>query len=438
MTKLTLDERKELVRSIEKDVKTFGAVCFFHCDNDGRFANQVVKNKFPSVRCYSTNHHRRVQYEVIPPRSVVFIVDFSFPLEDMKRLARDHRVIWCDHHDVIGSYVAEGFECEGNCRIEPGTAGCSLVWELLYPELDRPRSLDLVAKYDTWQIFDDPNVIDFNLGLSMINLEPMRMNDDNWKMLFTSAEFCDRLILAGQHIKQFDITRSELMAEQCAFLTDLDGIPAMAINVKNTNSKVLDSAVANYHGEKPLGFRVLFSWFANINQYRISVYSEDETQFDAAAYCRQYNGDGRASAAGCVSKELPFKLPEAKDDYVFEYRDYLEPVRRLSMQDALVRKYCQLNMKQSVGSLHAPKMYLGYKCSFINHPGMLIDAWYDAGLNFHYDLGVFHYLMGNGWYKLVIHPLNPDISLTEIEKRSGGKISGETVVVYQKKNPLFQ
>lgn len=393
----------------------------------------TVRMKFPRTRCYTTNHNRRLPYEVIHPRAVVFIVDFTFPIEDMKRLAQSHRVIWCDHHDPINTYPKEGFDADGNCRIEPGTSGTSLVYELLYPGKDMPKAVQLVADYDTWQLEKNPDALFFNIGIQLLDLEITKSSDDTWTQLCSDSKFVDKVIGAGKHISTFDKTRNDLVSLDCGFETTLDGVKALAINMKNANSKVLDSLDPN----NQVPFRVLYCWFGNIKKYRVSVYSADEAKYDAGAYCRQFGGDGRASCAGFVCTELPFPVPEAKDSYIKEYRQANEPLVRLATSDPLVRKHNDVQLRQIVRSIHTPMNYLGYHASFLNHPCLLVDGFYITNANFQYDIGVLWCMLKNGWYRLSIYPLHDAVSLTEIARRSGGEIVGDSVMLYQKTNPMY-
>lgn len=418
--------------NLKNEIDQRGAICFYHCDHDGRFANQVIRQAFNKVRSYSVNYNRKVPYDIIPPDAIVFLVDFSFPLEDMKRIASQHRLIWCDHHDPINSYINSGFYTEGNRRIEPGVSGTTLVWEMIYGDKPMPKALQLVAKYDTWQIFDDPDVLDFNMGLGLLSLEDNKACEATWTKLFTDDSFTDRIIEAGKHIKEFDNLRAKIMCEDCAYHTSINGLPALAINVKNTNSKVLDSVDPN----NEISYRVLYCWFGNIQKYRVSVYSTDETKYSVADFCRQYGGNGRDGCGGFVCDKLPFEIPHAYEPKPNDNTNKLLSLKNLIDNDPLVRKHSTLSMRQTVGSILTNVRYYGWNAAFINHPGMLVDAFYETGFNFNYDIGVFWSMLSSGWYKLIIYPLNTFITLDQITEKTQGIKGDNCVIVYQNKPPV--
>ncbi len=430
---LSMEEREALINSIEKDVKQYGACCFTHIDMDGKASAYVLRSKFGKARTYSVNHGRPINLSLIIPRQVVFVLDFSFPVETVRQIqAMGCRVIHCDHHDAINSYPPE-LNLEGNCRIEPGTSGCSLIYELLYPKMEKlPRVVELIAKYDTWSFEGDDDVLPFSHGFALLDMEYTFTSDQTWMKLCTDAEFLQRVIDAGRHISVYDKTRNDILATEYAFKTDLDGIEAIAINTKNSNSKIFDVL----DPENKIPFRVLYAFYSNVKGYRIGIYSADETKYDAAAFARKFNGDGRASTAGCICKKLPFKTPEPKDSFLPDYRDFTEPLMRMMTNDPLMRRHADIQNRQVIRSIHTPIACWGWRCSFLNHGLMTSDGWVLTGLNFSYDIGVTYAMLNNGWYRLVIYPLRDDITLDEIAKRTGGKIVKNSVILYQKNCPM--
>jgi len=386
-----------------------------------------------------TNYNRRIPYELLGPNCVVFLVDFSFPLEDMKKIASEHKLVWCDHHDPVNSYINEGFDTIGNCRIEPGVSGTTLIWELLFPDKELPKACQLVANYDTWQL-SDPDVLNFNIGTNMISMDTDKASEETWRKLFTDNNFVQRIVDVGEIINEFGHMKSQLMCERNSFPTEIDGVPALAINVKNTNSKVLDYA----DPDNKYVYRILFSWFGNINQYRVSVFTEEDGKYDVAEYCRKFGGNGRASCGGFVTSHLPFKLPtqtEKPDTKTIYDNEMFRNIKKLINSDPLIGKYYHNELNAIVNSLHTPGEYLNWKAAFINNPYVTEEAFYETGINFYCDIGIVWTLGNDGWYELRIYPLNLNIKVNDIADKvvSDYKTITDTcVIVKQSESPMLK
>jgi hypothetical protein len=121
-------------------------LCLYHRNClDGSAAAAVVALKEP------TTAFQPVQYGDPTPKVEgrdVFVVDFGFPLDQMRALrAQAREVVWIDHHASqlatrrsLGWGVLDTDEC-----------AASLAWRTLFPDRPAPRLIDYIRDKDLWR-----------------------------------------------------------------------------------------------------------------------------------------------------------------------------------------------------------------------------------------------------------------------------------------------
>lgn len=70
-------------------------------------------------------------YDYLKPGDLVYIVDYSLPIEHMERIRSiAKKMVWIDHHgNVIDTYREHGFLGEQ----KEGYGACKLTWEYIFP-----------------------------------------------------------------------------------------------------------------------------------------------------------------------------------------------------------------------------------------------------------------------------------------------------------------
>jgi oligoribonuclease NrnB/cAMP/cGMP phosphodiesterase (DHH superfamily) len=91
----------------------------------------------------------------------VFVLDFSFPKEDMYFLiASAKSVVWLDHHKTafemwLGKLPTNGFfaQTKNNCTtiLDNNKSGALIAWSYFMPHQTVPRLLGHIDDYDRWQ-----------------------------------------------------------------------------------------------------------------------------------------------------------------------------------------------------------------------------------------------------------------------------------------------
>lgn len=134
-------------------------ICLFHKNClDGRASAAVVKRYDPDCVCTPQ------QYGSKRPSLLgrkVYIVDFGFPLEEMRRIEREAReVVWIDHHRTH-QFTQEQLGW-GHFDIEE--SGASLCWKVLFPNQPMPEVLAYIRDRDLW-LWELPDSRAINMAL---------------------------------------------------------------------------------------------------------------------------------------------------------------------------------------------------------------------------------------------------------------------------------
>ena len=136
-----------LPTNMPTNLPTTAPLCIYHKNClDGRTSAAIVRKKLGPIECVPMN------YGMTPPdvrgRSVVYIVDFGFPLEVMEQIKKDaDDVIWIDHHETN----VETLNKLGWGHFNNDESGASLTWKVLFPEDEMPKVVEYVRDRDLWR-----------------------------------------------------------------------------------------------------------------------------------------------------------------------------------------------------------------------------------------------------------------------------------------------
>lgn len=288
--------------------------CFYHsADLDGHCSGAIVQRRFGHEDCelIGINYGDAFPWDRIETGELVYMVDFSLqPFMDMLRLHQLARLVWIDHHksaieeaDVHRDYVPHPDGIEGLREI--GRAGCELTWQFLYPRSISPLAVDLLGRYDVWDL-KNPAVLAFQYGMRMFKTFP---NDEAstalWDDLLstdlkTQSNLVNGIVKDGTTILSYIKSDNEKYCRSSSFVTELDGLKCIAINKLMTNSQLFDSVwdKQEYHAMLTFGIRK--------GKWTVSLYSDRE-DVDVSAICKARGGGGHKGAAGFQCDILPFK-----------------------------------------------------------------------------------------------------------------------------------
>lgn len=381
--------------------------CCTHSDEDGLFSGMLVHRKYPQTRIYQLNYGK--EFDEAKLGDYTFVTDFSFDsLDTLYRISTKTHMVWIDHHMIIRNAAEKNFNPIGLRRTDCSAA--KLTWEYLYPGEPCPLAIQYVSDYDTWEWDKNLKALYFHYGLGMMDLRPNdRKSEKMFEQILTDNDYVDRICLIGQKIDNYIKAHNKIVVDDGAFETEIDGIKAVACNCKNTNSLLFDSINHKY---KDYPLRMLFSYFANIKRYRVSIFSLDTEKYPACDVCTKFGGGGHVGAAGFTTDKLPFKTPTTYGKV--DYNNIYMPLMQSTLEDPLVRRYSNMGNIPLIWSHQYPAVLGGYSSVVVNHPSASVDAFYSTGLNNSYSLGVFAFMTKSGYYRYRIYLLDPRLKIDTV------------------------
>ena len=276
--------------------------CFYHsADLDGHCSGAIVKRKYPECEMIGINYGQLFPWDSIGPGEIVFMVDFSLqPFEDMARLNGMCQLIWIDHHQTaIDEAHKRGFMAHEQI-LEIGDAACELTWGYCYPGGGLPLAVRLLGRYDVWDLVFHSNVMDFQYGMRMV--PDTLPSAEIWDAVFDDDlnDSVFPLIKCGKMILEYQTAQSEKYAKACAFKSEINGLPAIAMNVGMANSQMFESVW------DPERYKVMMPFVWKDGQWTVSLYTTPETGIDVGVIAKAYGGGGHKQAAGFQCEKLPF------------------------------------------------------------------------------------------------------------------------------------
>lgn len=278
--------------------------CFYHkADLDGKCAGAIVKRKYPTVELIGVDYGDFIDWTTMQRGEKVYIVDFSFPIQQMRVLNDFCQLFWIDHHaTAINEAQREDLECRtGEFVLDASKSGCELTWEHLYPGEQMPRAVSLLGRYDVWDHSALPGIVEFQQAMKLLDLT---VHSEEWTQLLSEPDpaVIDMLISDGQVIRAYQKVSNRIYAEACGHVIRCQGKTFIAMNKCLANSLAFEAIY------KPEEHDAMMAYGWDGKKWKVSIYS-DKSTFNAGEFCKQFGGGGHKGAAGfsCDGLMLPFE-----------------------------------------------------------------------------------------------------------------------------------
>jgi len=315
-------------------------IVFHHNDLDGRMSAAIIHGwvgiKDPPEMVHVNEHGKAIlgamfiemdyakpiPWDKIKPNDQVWIVDFSFSPENMKKLFEiTQDVTWIDHHVTA---IEEFKNWPGKIRgiRQGGTAACVLTWKYIHwwtargegeenfglgckPGLEVPRAVAMIGDYDAW-LHQIPDSTAFYEGCKLLDSTPG--STDMWELLTGEAEgvfgdgtplpkrdVCGPIIEKGKAAIAYRDAYCKDMCDSYGFESEIDGIKCWFTNIYKFGSFGFADRMKKYP--------ICAAGVYNGERWTISLYS---TTVDVSVVCKNHGGGGHTGAAGFVTKDFPF------------------------------------------------------------------------------------------------------------------------------------
>lgn len=262
--------------------------CLYHDDADGRCSAAIVRLALgPSVGLQTIDYGDPIPWEIIEASDKVVVVDFSLPLDDMRRVQKTSELVWIDHHKTALDGLSEMQDIPGLRSLDE--AACVLTWRTFFPDHPIPRAVVYIGDRDTWRLAYDDSA-PFSEGLHQEDSRPW--NDGLWKpLLDDEAGNVEELIQRGTVLHQARVRRIERQIKRYGFEVTFEGCRTLAINVRGSGE--MGAMI------RQLGYEIGYCYIeAEQNgelKTFVTLYSD---RVDVSEIAHKFGGGGHAGAAG--------------------------------------------------------------------------------------------------------------------------------------------
>lgn len=265
-------------------------ICFHHNDQDGRACAAIVRYALGrEVQLFEMDYDdTKIPWDVISGAGRVIVADFSFPIQDMQKMASGREFIWIDHHK---SALAAMDEISGGW---PGLrdlseAACVLTWRYFLPERPVPRAITLIGDRDTWS-WAETETGAFTEGLYVQDTRPA--NDSLWvPLLEEDPDFMKKILDEGRRLREIHLGEVKSLVERRGFEVEFEGYRTLVINTSADGD-------LGQRG-RDLGYDIIYCYEDRMQQdvltTAVTLFSR---QADVSLIAREYGGGGHATAAG--------------------------------------------------------------------------------------------------------------------------------------------
>ena len=227
------------------------------------------------------------QYGDPPPEmesnSKVFILDFSYSLPEVQKIAGKHRLTLLDHHRTAANELDGKVE---GCRFDMERSGAVMAWEHFFPGMPVPTLLAYVQDRDLWQWqMTDSRAINEAIGTY-----PMEFSI--WNALEARLERKEHSLSREGHavIRKNTLTLEKLLEN--SFHRRVAGHEVPAVNSPVLTSELGEEMLQKYP-EAP--FCVIY---ADVPGGKTRYSLRSRPGFDVSEVARQMGGGGHPQAAG--------------------------------------------------------------------------------------------------------------------------------------------
>jgi len=282
------------------------AIIYHRVDWDGYTSAAVALRAFPGAELIGWSYGDNEP--CVSNFDRVIVVDLS--LSESWMLANASKLIWIDHH----KNVIESLQNNPVLAAIPGVrmdgiGACALAWQYFFPKEAMPFHVRLAATADvmdtTLQLAPLKVALSYGLYLDTFGPGWTKEKGDVSKMhikealrLFDDFDALEGLC-EGAGLEQKRAEHETELFTKARYIT-IDGHSAVVLRIDGRpNACILSHLLDNTHDV----FVCVGEFLNDKGKYKISLRVPEKSSFDAAAFCRQYGGNGHIKAAGCLMSE---------------------------------------------------------------------------------------------------------------------------------------
>jgi len=301
-------------------MKTPKMYCIYHSrDLDGWMSAAIVKLWYRSVKgtdegleLIGWDYGQPIPV-LMTDRSVV-MVDISFPIEEMKRIAKNANgeLTWIDHHkSAIEEFMRDDLieeeqwlDCELP-KMEMGepmelVGACELTWRHFFPKEEMPKMVEMLGSYDSFRFKGTTGEELVHSYQYWARAEMSNPEECEYYLLMSHDMM--KSIRHGEMIRKYlQVEAKQQMQHARPVEMRFDGkvgnyVQCLALNRARFNPN-------NYEVKCLSFYQVFISYFQQSDgKWNVSLYSIGD--IDVSKIAKQYGGGGHKGAAGFIADDL--------------------------------------------------------------------------------------------------------------------------------------
>jgi len=266
------------------------SICFHHNDPDGHASGAIVQYALgDTVTLIESDYDDTpIPWDLVEETEQVIVTDFSFPVEEMQRLAKGRELVWIDHHkSAMAEFAGIADDWPGIRDISE--AACVLTWKYFFPEKSVPRAIILIGDRDIWR-WAEKDTGPFNESLYNQNHEAM--NNAFWKPLFDDdVSTLEKMIGEGTLLRKVKLKNIDHMMTARSYEVEFEGYSTLAVNIRGNGD------VGNYGRDRD--YEIVYTYVDRIQTNGLAtVVTLFSDKIDVSVIAKRYGGGGHAGAAG--------------------------------------------------------------------------------------------------------------------------------------------
>ena len=266
------------------------AICFHHNDADGRASGAIARYALGRalVLIESDYDEQPIPWGQVATTDQVYVLDFSFNIADMQKLAAGRSLTWIDHHK---SALVELNDAAVNWQgiRDLSEAACVLTWRYFFPTRPVPKAITLIGDRDIWR-WAEADTGAFTEGLHVQDTHAD--NDNLWvPLLEADPEILQSITVEGRRLREIRLADINKQIERLGFEVQFEGHRTLVINAPGNGD-------LGQRG-RDLGFEIVYCYEDRLQLGKlttsVTLFSREA---DVSVIARRYGGGGHAQAAG--------------------------------------------------------------------------------------------------------------------------------------------
>jgi len=265
------------------------SICFHHNDPDGHASGAIVKYALgDDVTLIESDYDGTpIPWDQVEQAEQVIVTDFSFPVNDMKRLAEGRELVWIDHHKSA-MFVFEGIADDWPGIRDLSEAACVLTWKYFFSERPVPRAIVLIGDRDIWRWAEEDTG---PFGESLYNQDHDANNAAFWKPLLEDDQaVLAKMIKEGARLREITLRNVNHMMAARSFEIRFEGYNTLAVNTRGNGD------VGNYGRDR--GYEIVYTVDEMQGGGLTTVVTLFSNKIDVSVIANRFGGGGHAGAAG--------------------------------------------------------------------------------------------------------------------------------------------